>query len=71
MAGGKEIAWRLRIDFTDGTSELDDEIYETEDEAIDSRNDWYEGWKSGAETLELAGEDFDSRKIEDIEIFEE
>ena len=43
MAGGKEMAWRLRIDFTDGTSELDDEIYETEDEAIDSRNDWYEG----------------------------
>ena len=35
------------------------------------RNDWYEGWESGAETLELAGEDFDSRKIEDIEIFEE
>ena len=42
MAGGKEMAWRLRIDFTDGTSELDDEIYETEDEAIDSINDWYE-----------------------------
>lgn len=66
------MAWRLRIDFTDGTSMLDEEIYETEDEAIDSRSDWFGSWGQGMEDLELnGGEDFDSREIEDIEIFEE
>ena len=50
MAGGKEMAWRLRIDFTDGTSELDDEIYETEDEAMIQE---MTGMKDGNQVLRL------------------
>lgn len=65
------MSWRLKIEFTDGTSELDDEIYETEEEAIDARDEWFEGWSAGADSLELAGEEFDSREIEDIDIYEE
>ena len=42
----------------------------TED-AIDGYDLWLENWGAGAETLELAGEDYDSRDIVDYDVFEE
>jgi len=66
------MAWKLRIYLEDGSSFLDEEEYDSEDEAIDAKSEWFEGWSQGMEDLELnGGEDYNSHVIEDIEIYEE
>ena len=67
----KLMAWRLKIYFSDGSSEIVDEEFETEDDARTEYDEWLENWDAGRETLELAGEDYVDADIEDYEIWEE
>lgn len=64
------MGWRLQINFTDGTSELEDEIFESEEAALDELDTW-SAWNEGRDTLELAGEDFMDVGIRDYDIWEE
>lgn len=65
------MAWRLKILFDDGTEELVDEEFETEQDAQDEYDSWLDSWGAGRETLMLAGEDYCEADIEDCEIWEE
>lgn len=65
------MGFRLKILFSDGTEELVDDIFDTEEDAEDEYNSWIENWGAGREALELAGEDFNDADIDDYEIWEE
>lgn len=65
------MGWRLQINFSDGSSELVDEIFDTEADAEAEHDEWLDSWGAGRETLELAAEDFDDADIEDCDIWEE
>lgn len=65
------MGYRLRIFFSDGSSELVDEVFDTKEDAEAEYDTWLDSWDAGRETLELAGEDFVDADIEDYEIFEE
>ena len=65
------MGYRLRIYFSDGTDELVDDIFDTEEDALAEYDSWLENWGAGRETLELAGEDFVDADIEDYDIWEE
>ena len=64
------MGYKLTIYFTDGSSEEVDEIFETEEEAMDEYNSWLDSWGAGKETLQLAGEDYIDADIDDYEIEE-
>lgn len=65
------MGWRLRVNFSDGTDELVDDVFNTEAEAMDEFNEWLDSWAAGRETLMLAGEDYSDADIEDCDIWEE
>lgn len=65
------MGFRLRINFSDGESELVDEIFETKEDAEAEYETWLDSWDAGRETLKLAGETYVEASIEDGEIFEE
>lgn len=65
------MGWRLQIYFSDGSSELLDDVFDTEEDAQDEYESWLENWGAGKETLMLAGEDYDDSDIEDCDIWEE
>ncbi len=65
------MAWKLEIHFSDGSSEVVDEDFETEQEAQDEYDSWLDNWNVGRETLMLAGEDYTDADIEDCDIWEE
>lgn len=65
------MGFRLKILFSDGTEELVDDIFDTEEDAEDEYNSSIENWGAGREALELAGEDFIDADIDDCEIWEE
>ncbi len=65
------MAWKLEIYFTDGTSELVDEDFNSEQEALDEYELWLDSWHAGRETLQLAGREYIEADIEDYEIWEE
>ena len=65
------MAWKLKIYFTDGTSEIVDEDFDTEQDAENEYESWLDSWNAGRETLSLAGEDYSDADIEDCEIWEE
>lgn len=58
-----KIMYKLKIYFSDGTSEIDDEDYETKDAAIDGYESWLDNWNEGAEVLDEAGEDHSDADI--------
>ena len=64
------MAYKLTIYFTDGSYEEVDEIFETEQDAMDEYDSWLESWDVGKETLQLAGEDYIDADIEDYDIEE-
>ena len=64
------MGYKLTIYFTDGSYEEVDEIFETEEEAIDEYNSWLDSWGAGKETLQLAGKDYVDSDIDDYEIEE-
>lgn len=65
------MGYRLKILFSDGSSELVDDVFDTEEEANDEFDSWLENWGAGRNDLKLAGEDYTDADIEDCEIFEE
>lgn len=65
------MGWRVRINFDDGSSELVDEIFDTEEDAQRECDSWLENWEAGRETLMLAGEDYSDANIEECEVWEE
>lgn len=65
------MGWRLRINFDDGSDELVDDVFESEEDALAEYDSWLENWGAGRETLQLAGEDYSDADIEDCDIWEE
>lgn len=65
------MGYRLQIHFSDGSSELIDEVFETKEDAEAEYDSWLENYSVGGETLKLASEDYDDSDIEDYDIFEE
>ncbi len=65
------MSWKLEIYFSDGTSELVDEDFETEQDAKDEYYSWLDSWRAGRETLMLAGRDYIEADIEGCKIWEE
>lgn len=65
------MGWRLRILFDDGSDELVDEIFATEEEAEAEYDSWLDSWSVGTETLMLAGEDYVDADITDCDIWQE
>ncbi len=65
------MAWKLKINFSDGSSELVDEDFETEQEARYEFDSWLDSWSAGKKTLMLAGEDYVDADIVDFEIWKE
>lgn len=64
------MGYKLTIYFTDGSSETVDEIFETEQDAMDEYNSWLDSWGAGRENLQLAGEDYIEADIDDYDIDE-
>ena len=66
------MAWKLQINFSDGSSELVDEDFKTKREAQEEYESWLENWGAGQETLMLAGdEDYCDADIVDCDIWKE
>ena len=65
------MAWKLKIRFSDGSSELVDEDFETEQEARYEFDSLLDSWSAGKETLMLADEDYVDADIVDFEIWQE
>ena len=65
------MSWRLKIILDDGTEELDDEFFDSEEEAEAKFEEWLACWSAGRETLKLAGREYIEADIEDCEIWEE
>ena len=65
------MGYRLKIYFSDGSEELVDEVFDTEEDAQDEYTSWLDNWNAGRETLELAGEDYVDADIEYCDIWEE
>ena len=65
------MAWKLKIRFSDGSSELVDEDFETEQEARNEFDSWLDSWSTGKKTLMRAGEDYVDADIVDFEIWKE
>ena len=65
------MAWRLKIYFSDGTSELLDDVFGSEQEAQCEYESWLDNWAEGRETLMLSGEDYSDADIDDCDIWEE
>lgn len=65
------MAWKLKINFSDGSSELVDEDFKSEQDAHDEYDSWLDSWNAGGETLMLAGENYSDASIEDCDIWEE
>ena len=58
------MGYKLTIYFSDGETEEIDEIFETEEGAIEEYNTWLDGWETGKETLKLANEEYIDATIE-------
>lgn len=65
------MAWKLKILFDDGTEELVDEDFETEEAANNEFQEWLDNWVAGAEALSDDDEGGSDASIEDCEIWEE
>lgn len=65
------MGWRLKINFSDGSDELVDELFESEEDALAEYNICLESWNEGREVLQLAGEEYCDEDIEDCDIWEE
>lgn len=64
------MGYKLTIYFTDGRSEEVDEIFETEQDALDEYDNWLDSWGAGRESLQLAGEDYIEADIDGYDIDE-
>lgn len=65
------MGFRVRINFSDESSELVDEVFETESDAQHEYRLWLDSWNEGADVLDLAGECSYGKDIIDCDIWEE
>ena len=65
------MAWRVKVNFDDGSEELVDDEFETKEDAECEEQEWYEGWSIGRDILDDAGEESSDKDIESIDIWEE
>lgn len=65
------MAWKLKIIFDDGTEEIVDEDFETEEAAKDEFQEWLDSWSAGAESLSNDDEWGSDANLQDCEIWEE
>lgn len=65
------MGWRVKVYFSDETEELVDDVFDSEEAAMEERDSWIENWGTGRSVLEEAGEDFCDADIDYIAIWEE
>lgn len=65
------MGWRLRVNFDDGSSETEDDIFDTREDAERASQEWLDSWGEGGDVLGLAGESSCSADIYDFDIWEE
>jgi hypothetical protein len=65
------MSWKLEIYLSDGTTRIDDNDFDTEDEARNEYQCWLENWEEGREVLKLSGREYSDAEIEDYEVWEE
>lgn len=63
--------WKLEIYLSDGTTRIDNNDFDTEDEARNEYQCWLENWEEGREVLKLSGREYSDAEIEDYEVWEE
>ncbi len=64
------MGYKMRINFSDGCSEILDEIFGTKEDAVEEYESWCENWSMGNETLMMAGEEYSNADIDDYDIWE-
>ena len=64
------MGFKIKYVYPDGTEEIDEEVYETEEEATSEAENGVLGFATGAEILEDRGEDYMEGSLE-YEIIEE
>lgn len=64
------MGFRIKFTYPDGEEEVEDDVYDTEDEAASAAEDGVLGFSTGADVLDDMGEDFTEGKLE-YEIIEE
>ena len=65
------MVWRVKINFSDGSSEVVDEDFDTMEDAEREYDEWLDSWDAGRDTLMMSGEDYIDADIEDCDIWEE
>lgn len=64
------MGYKLKIVFSDGSEYIVDEVFETEEDAMEEYDDCVSNLPAGIEALELSGEEYNDATIEDYEIWE-
>ncbi len=64
------MGYKLKVCFSDGIVEEVDEIFETEEAAIEEYNVWLDSWETGKEVLKMANEKYIDATIEGYNIEE-
>lgn len=64
------MGYKLTIHFTNGESEEIDEVFETEEDALNEYDTWLDSWGAGMETLQLSGRDYIAADIDGYDIDE-
>lgn len=64
------MGYKLKIILSDGSSYIDDRVFETEEAAMEEYDDCVSNLPAGLEAYELSGEDYSTATIEDYEIWE-
>ena len=64
------VGFKIRFMYPDGNEEVEDDVYETESEAIDAAEEGVLGFSTGADILEDMGRSFIEGDLE-YEIIEE
>ena len=65
------MSYKLTIHFSDGSFEEVDEIFETEQDALNEYSLWLDSWENGKEALKLAGESYSNADIDGYDIDED
>jgi len=65
------MGWHVRVNFTDGSSEEVDEVFDSRTEAEAEADSWLDSWNAGRETLDLAGEPSCDADIQDFDIWKD
>lgn len=62
--------YKLTVNFSDGSFEEVDELFDSKEEALEEYDSWVENYSAGGMYLKEAGEDYDDADVEDYDIEE-